>query len=93
MAKKPKSLIAFSDMLPASEEVNDEVNSDVNNEVNEGVNTIETLLGPLKKKKMRGIHFEMDLLEIMDSVCKKRGDQSTLVNEALRSFFKANGLL
>lgn len=80
-------------MLSDSSDVNGKVNGDVNNGVNDGVNTIETLLGPLKQKKMRGIHFEMDLLEIMDSLCQKRGDQSTLVNEALRSFFKANGLL
>ncbi|HDR3524341.1 hypothetical protein ACTFSJ_27555 [Bacillus cereus group sp. MYBK12-2] len=47
--------------------------------------------GKKKSRKYRGFYFDLDLLEIVDSV--EVGDKSDLINECLRKVFEEKGLV
>lgn len=51
------------------------------------------LLGGNVDKKLVGVYFEPEIAELLKTVSNKRGDQSKIVNEAVKRLFQANGMI
>lgn len=61
--------------------------------VNNNVSINNLLNDATEKKQLVGVYFEPEIAELLKKVSNKRGDQSKIVNEAVRQLMQANGLI
>lgn len=61
--------------------------------VNDNVSINNLLNHATEKKQLVGVYFEPEIAELLKKVSNKRGDQSKIVNEAVRRLMQANGLM
>lgn len=84
---KTRSIASFGEL--AETEVNDKVNVNVN----DNINLKQLLSQEDDEKQLIGVYFEPEIAKMLKNLSKKRGDQSKIVNEAVKRLLQANGMI
>lgn len=90
MSNKEKTLASsMGDLIGKKQPAVNVIENDIVN-----VNSLKSLLHEnTEKKQLVGVYFEPEIAELLKKVSNKRGDQSKIVNEAVRRLMQANGLI